>query len=461
MLPALIERVTRDHPRIPTVPSCVSYSARLSARPEFASGVVDAVTGGAALGDHDRARAAAVGEAVERYCANAVPAELPLAAHRRLTREGRPAVDPRAFALYSPAQYAHRGFPFTPMTPDLELAWVPGTDLGDGEEVLVPASLAYVNYLRGPHAAEPPTHYPLLAGTAAGAGIAQARRAALEEVLERDAVTLWWLSGAPAAALAPAPGGPAAAAAGEARAAGLRVTFLRIPSTFEVIVAGVFLEDPARRLVAFGSACRATAEEAAAKALTEAVGMHETGLELLDHDGDFWSGVRAGRFGHRPYRPYRGDRTYRDAFRSDLRDVNDVRLHLQLHLDPRTQDARLDRLRAPAAASVPARGPAPGGGPAPGDAPAPGGGPDAYLPRLTAQLAAQGLRALTVDLTTPEARDAGLHVVRVLVPGLSCNAPAAFPFLGGRRLYEEPVARGWVPGPLTEDALLLDPLPFS
>jgi ribosomal protein S12 methylthiotransferase accessory factor len=68
---------------------------------------------------------------------------------------------------------------------------------------------------------------------------------------------------------------------------------------------------------------------------------------------------------------------------------------------------------------------------------------------------------VTVDLTTPDVRAAGLRVVRVLVPGLYCNAPAACPFLGGERLYREPVARQWVPGPLTEGQLVRDPLPFS
>ncbi|MBG0857021.1 YcaO-like family protein [Streptomyces spinoverrucosus] len=437
MVPGLIERVTRDRPRVETVPSCVSYSAHLSARPEFAPWVVDTVTGGAALGDHDKAREAAMGEAVERYCGNAVPPTLPIASYGQLARAGRPAIDPREFALYAPSQYARRGFPFVAMTRDLEIAWISGTDLTDGAEVLVPASLAYVNYFRGPHSTEPPTNYPLLAGTAAGTDPEQARRAALEEVLERDAVTVWWLSGAQAAALAPEPGGPVAAAVGEARSAGLEVTFLRIPSTFDITVVGAFIEDPGRQLVAFGSACRSTAEDAAAKALTEAVGMHETGLELLDGDGDFWTGVRTGRHGHRPYRPYRGDRAYRDDFRPDLRDINDVRLHVQLWLDPRMHDSRLDRLRAP---GIP--------GPVPPD-------------DTTGTGAVSGLRVITVDLTTPQARAAGLHVARVLVPGLSCNAPAAFPFLGGRRLYEEPAARGWVPGPLGESDLMLDPLPFS
>jgi ribosomal protein S12 methylthiotransferase accessory factor len=443
VIPDLVDRITRDRPRVETVPSCISYTARIATRPGQPR-AIDTITGGAALGDHDRARAAALGEAVERHCGNAVPHTLPTAPYSRLKRRGAPAVDPRDFALYSPSQYMHRGFPFVEPDPDLEIAWATGTDLADQSQTLVPASLTWVNYHRGPHAHEPHLNYPLLAGTAAGRSPEDARRAALEEVFERDAVTLWWMSGAPAALLTPAPAGRVSSAIAEARNAGLQVTLLHIPSTFAVTVAGAFIEDPARRLVAFGSACRATTEAAAAKALTEAIGMHETGLELLDHDSPFWTAVRAGHTGHRPYRPHRKDRTYRTGFRPDLRDVNDVRLHLQLHLDPITQGARLDRLRNPSAPPPPE--------------PHPGG---AGLAHGLHQLGAQGLKAIAVDLTTPGIRAGGLHVARVLVPGLTCNAPAAFPFLGGHRLRREPPARGWVPDPLTEKDLVLDPLPFS
>lgn len=195
--------------------------------------------------------------------------------------------------------------------------------------------------------------------------------------------------------------GSLAAAKSEAEEAGLDVTFLHIPSTFDITVAGVFIEDPARRLVAFGSACRPTAEAAAAKAFTEAVGMHETGGELLDHDGRFWSAVNAsnaGAAGHRPYRRYRSDRAYLDDYRPDWRDVNDVRLHLQLYLDPRLQDARLDRMRTPASADLPSS--------------YEGDGLDGYV----RMLGAQGLRAITVDLTTSDVRAAGLSVARTRPP---------------------------------------------
>jgi len=56
---------------------------------------------------------------------------------------------------------------------------------------------------------------------------------------------------------------------------------------------------------------------------------------------------------------------------------------------------------------------------------------------------------------------AGLRVVRVIVPRLYGNAAPAFPYLGGRRLYEVPVEQGWVPGPVSETTLVRHPLPLA
>ncbi|MBB4913646.1 YcaO-like family protein [Streptosporangium saharense] len=430
-----VRRVRRDRRRAPDPRNLVSYSAYLAHHPRLTPWVADPVTGGATLGDDEAARWAAIGEAAERYCGNHVPEDLPRAAYRDL---GDSAVDPRTFALYSKSQYDAHGFPFTPMTADLEIAWTSAVDLEDGRDVLVPASLAYVNYFRGSHRDEPPTNYPLLAGTAAADSPERAREAALREVLERDAVTLWWQSGAPASPL-PVPGeGPLADALHEAAEAGLTVSLLRVPSAFDAMVAAVFVEDTRRHVVGFGSACRTTAEEAASKAFTEAIGTYQTGLDLLDEESGFWRGVRSGTVERRPYLPYRADRAYLDGLRPGWRDLNDVRVNVQVYLDERMQDAALDRLRVPVGPPLPAETVGP-----------------------WRSLAGRGLRPYAVDLTTRDVRAAGLSVARVMVPGLYGNAPAAFPFLGGTRLLTEPVARGWVPGPLTEDDLWRRPLPFA
>ncbi|WP_431930125.1 YcaO-like family protein [Nonomuraea jabiensis] len=399
----LITRVVREPSALD---SCVIYRAYVSATDRFAPWKADRVTGGAAL-DKAQARKAAIGEAVERYCGNVVPDDL---VHGRYAELDADAIDPQDLALYSPSQYAAPGFPFTPLTHDLEIEWAAGRDLVSGKDVLVPAPLVYLNYTRSPH-----TNAHANAGIAAGVNLERAERSALEELFERDAVTLWWLRGEQATRYE-----PRARLGGDAAARGLAVTFLAIPSAFGVPVIGAFVEDRARQVVAFGTACRADPERAAAKAFTEAVVSYTMSLGLLDGDGPAW------RTADHPYRPFRADRTYRDAFRDDWHDLTDLELNLQLFLDPRMQGPLLDRLREPF----------PGPPPSPVD-------PGSYVGRL----AAAELRAVSVDLTTPDVRATGLSVVRVVAPGLYGNAPAAFPLLGGSRLATtEPI---------------LDPLPFA
>ncbi len=70
---------------------------------------------------------------------------------------------------------------------------------------------------------------------------------------------------------------------------------------------------------------------------------------------------------------------------------------------------------------------------------------------LVARLARQGLEMLVVDLTRP---DVGLSVARVIVPGLV----HFWPRFGARRLYEVPQTLGWLTRPASEDDL--NPVPF-
>ncbi|MEW2368053.1 YcaO-like family protein [Streptomyces sp. NPDC006656] len=450
LLDARTGLITRLEPqrRRPGLPRMwVGYGASVARTDVFAPWLADRFGFGASAGDGERARRAAVGEAVERYCGNAVPSGLRVCSYRELTVLGHRAVDPLTLALYSPRQYATPGFPFTPFTRDLPVAWTPGRDLHDGGEVMVPASLAWLDYFHGPRAAEPATHSLVYSGIAAGENLPHAERFALEELMERDATTLWWSSGAEAATFSDAKkvtarlGGPA-----PGEGPGPSVRLLYIPSEFGVPVAAAFLEDHERGMVAFGSACRATPELAAEKALVEAYGLYSLTRQLAEPGSEVWQAVGAGTLESHVFRPYRADRSYRDAFRPDYRDLTDLPAIAQLYLDPRMQGEPLDRLRGSAHTSF-------------GDVPAVRGDDarDVYLERL----AAAGLRAFSVDLTTPDVAAAGLAVVRVVVPGLVGNAPPAFPYLGGERLYRTPARIGLVPRPLREDELYPHPLPLA
>ncbi|TCJ34598.1 YcaO-like family protein [Parafrankia sp. BMG5.11] len=438
-----------DQPPPPGMPSgWLGRSARVARADRFTWWRADGFGFGAALGDPQRARAAAIGEAVERYCGNAVPASLPTASWDALAAQGVDAVDPDLLALYSDRQYSTAGFPFVRFTRDLEVAWVPGTDPASGGPVLVPASLAYLDYFHGPHRCEPPTHALMYSGIAAGTSRAAAEAAALEELFERDATTIWWASGAQARTVLddgrvtgqlgrPDPDRP------------LAVRLLAVPSEFGVPVLAAFLADEAAGLVAFGSACRADPSAAAVKALVEALQLLTLTRQLATPDSDVWRAVAAGDIEDHVFLPFRADRRYGTSVSEDYRELVDLPAVAQLYLDPDIQRSALGRLRPNETVPL-------------DDLPrTETTSPDATRAAYLERLRRRGLRAVSVDLTTPDVARTGLHVVRVVVPGLVGNGPPAYPLRGGQRLYDVPTVLGWSSRPLTEDDLVHRPLPLA
>ncbi len=440
------------HPKLPDVDepaALVSFHGRVNDARRLGQWYGDRISLGTAFYDAEQAKRAAIGEAVERYCGNFVPRTLRKASYDTLRAAGEDAVDPQALALYADSQYASRGFPFVPFTRGLDVFWVPGRELSSGAPAWVPASLVYPNYFVDALAHEPKTHFVNLAGIAAGVGREDAERAALEEVIERDAVTLWWLANGPCRPLSMDE--PRVEAAMVPSAADdpkpLRYVLFGIDNVFGIPVIGALMRDPKHDLVAVGFACRPDPVEGALKALAEAVHLRGYSREMLEPDGKIWQLIESGVFDRRVYKPYRRDRHYRDDFRADYRDIVDLGCHAQIYLDPR-MESHLGEFEAGGQeqpiASVPTL-------PIGTDLRA------AYLDRLTAQ----GLRAYSVDATTPDVASAGLSVVRVIVPGMIGNAPAAFPPLGGARLFQDPVRLGWRDDPLSADDLVLAPIPHT
>jgi len=132
------------------------------------------------------ARRAAIGEALERYCAMLPPPPGTFRVAPFATLDC-PAIGPEAFGLYHPTQYADGSAPYAPVTPNTPLHWVEGRSLTHDRPVLVPASLVYL--------------LPLDAfcqqtsnGLAAGRTVAEASLRALCEVIERDAFLVGWLT---------------------------------------------------------------------------------------------------------------------------------------------------------------------------------------------------------------------------------------------------------------------------
>lgn len=408
-------------PATPELPGAfVAYSAEVADTRRFAPWTADRYAFGASLGNEKDAQAAAIGEAVERYCGNAPPSMLRQASYDSLAAAGESAVHPADWVLYSANQYAARGFSFVPMTTDLPLRWVAGLDLTADQPVLVPASLVYLNFRHGQYASEPPTNGVILPGIAAGRSRAEAECNAIAEVVERDAVTLWWQQNAPTVGVRWR-SSPQLRALMAPRNPSSRLDFdmFAVPNEFEAPVVGALLRDPDLDIVTMGSSCRADPLAAMEKALVEAIQLRAFSVDLLDTESRIWRGAQGGLHDSRCFFAYRPDRSYLNCVSADFGEADDFAMHAQLYLDPRMR-GYLRRIRSPSAYVDPGqvRGLV-------GD----------ERSALLSRLIQAGRRVISVDVTTSDIAAIGIRVVRVLIPGLYPNGPASLPFLGGSRLY--------------------------
>ncbi|MGW0827969.1 YcaO-like family protein [Streptomyces sp. NPDC002845] len=87
--------------------------------------------------DADQARAAAWGEAVERFSGTVSPAADPVryGSHTQLTREGVRALAPERLTLYSSRQYADGVHSFRPFLPTSPVHWRPVRSLTHQAEI--------------------------------------------------------------------------------------------------------------------------------------------------------------------------------------------------------------------------------------------------------------------------------------------------------------------------------------
>ena len=401
---------------------------------------------GSAFNDPGQAAASAVGEAVERYCGNLLDT-LPVTfgSYRELSAKSAVRMlDPDSLVLYSDEQYDTPGFPFVRMTADLPIHWVPGRSLTTNEDILVPASMVYVNWFTAGYSAAPVTNFCPFAGIAAGPNMEYAVASALEEIIERHVTMVWWLNEHQHDAIVPTPEMDALWA-DVPDSFGQRPSIVMLDNEFGVPVAAGILHNDVDTLVNVGFACRNTAEAAALKAWTEACTLQEGSRDLLRTDGAHWDAMARGELNSRSFKPWRADRAYLDSYRADMRDCDDLMVQQQVLLDPRAVE------RVAPLVDRPARRPI-------GDIPAL---PDRSVSGYQAAIEAQGHEVIVVDITSADVASTGMAAVRVIVPGTVGNAPAAFPFLGKRRVQDLAVELGWRDTPLAEADLNYFPLPHA
>lgn len=440
-------RATQHHPSIPTALQTVQADAANMTMVERRPWQNDLLSGGSVFGDETAAQQAALGEAIERYCGNYV-GTLPMiqASYRDVMATGERALDPEQLVLFSDRQYADPDFPFVRFTHDLPVRWVQGHSLTRDEPVWLPASWVYINWHVGDYADEPVTHFHQYAGVQAGPSLDFAIASGIEEVIERDAMMTWWMNGHALPALQLP---PALTNLWHERPAteDQRAWMIYIENEFDVPVMAGVVEHIQEQLINIGFAARPDPIWAAQKAWAEALILQDGSRDLNLPDDECATrellDMHAGEGSY--LKPWRADRRYLDSYRSDFHDVVQLLAQQQVCLDPRAREVFGPWVDVPSTRAlemVPHL-------------------PDRSVTTYRQRVEQRGYEIFVADITTPDIALCGLHVVRVMIPGLVPNFPAAFPALGRQRIQQHAVQLGWRTTPLDEDDLNYFPLPYA
>ncbi|MCC6559177.1 MAG: TOMM precursor leader peptide-binding protein [Polyangiaceae bacterium] len=363
-----------------------------------------------------QAKLGALAEAIERYSGVFQGDEARTRA--RMADLGPAAIHPNEIMLFSDAQLAdrerwnHSGSRFTwvpqRFDPDLPIDWSPVFSLLDGRERHVPTACCYYAYGRE-HAA--PFALGDSNGCAAGATREEAVFQGLLELVERDAVAIWWYNRLPRPGVDLASFGDPYLGALEDyyRTIHRSIWALDLTSDLGIPVFGAVSRRLDRRPedIVFGFGAHLDPKIALLRAVTEANQL----LPLVS--------------GHTPDGPptYRGDAIA-------LRWWKTATLESEPYLRPDE--------------TVPRKGL---------DDHAQGCSEDLLVnvQRCVAALKEKDLDTFVLDQTRP---DTGLSVVKVFVPGLR----SFWARLAPGRLYDVPVRMGWLQRSLREEEL--NPTPF-
>ncbi|WP_194949033.1 YcaO-like family protein [Actinomyces trachealis] len=161
-----------------------AVGARACDGDELVGAPVNELNGGGAT-NYLHAKVAAIGETIERYCGAYAPSDLFTVCDG--ASHGVEFI--YDWHLFHDRQYSEPDFPFARIRPTTELLWTRAQDLLDGGRVAVPADLVYLRPLGPP---ESTVAYATSNGLACGLSEFEALSSAIFELFERRAFVLTW-----------------------------------------------------------------------------------------------------------------------------------------------------------------------------------------------------------------------------------------------------------------------------
>lgn len=371
----------------------------------------------------DAALAKAIGESVERHCSGSYrPQDVKVARYEQVKAQ---AVDPRRFVLFSPDQYRSPGFLLQPLPPDSHLGWVEGFSLTRNETTLVPAAIVYASY----HAQAPddPFELPAVSGYAAALTMEEAILGGITEVIERDSFMVFWYNRlrVPAIDLRSLKSPDATETLQRYRPAPVRLhcANLTTDTGIPAVLAMMTSKQPGWPAAVVALAANVDPERAVTRAFQELAAnlllvrslLSDPARRVPAHPGEVLDQEDHALFYCSPER--------------------------LAHLDPILRPSRMvpidDLARLPSDDLK------------------------ETIEQCVRRLNDLNLEVIVVDITTPEVRALGFHVVKVVIPGAQpIDFGRVWLHLGGRRLYEAPVRMGYRERAPHQRELNLVPHPF-
>ncbi len=177
----------------PGAPSIYNVTIRMAKTTPYLQHQVNEFNGGAGL-DPEDAKWAAIGESVERYCSGVLlPERFVFGSWKELQSQNP--LHPDEIALF--ADFQEKDLPTQLFKEDTPVTWVHGKSLITGKNRLVPACLVQIPYMRM-HKEEIVIGPAISTGMACGPDLDWILRSGLNEYIERDAFSIFWLNKRPA-----------------------------------------------------------------------------------------------------------------------------------------------------------------------------------------------------------------------------------------------------------------------
>lgn len=361
----------------------------------------------------------AIGEAIERYCAGFYDEAHFLKTSYSEMRDR--AVDIHKIVLYSESQYASLDFPYKKIFDETVINWDLGWSVSQKKEIYVPASLVYLPYVyKDPNEFIGPS---TSTGLACGRTKEEAILSGLYEVVERDAIANTWLNKLSMPKINFPTGNKNIDRLYEKYLkAGLELiliditTDIQLPTYFSICISHV---EP---ICSVGASTRLDAESSAIKAIIEAAQTRMWAKYL---------------YKERPRPSF-------DEFNSLSNFDDHVLLYCYKEMDDNI------RFLIDSNTSTPLRT----------DGSQNFGNASEKLEYCVKILGEKGFEVIYVDLTTPDIKELGYTVVKVIVPGLIPLHGDNRPFLGSNRLYTLPQLLGYDNKKRDESDLNQAPHPF-